>query len=343
MTAQSTLKPSPRPRWSEERAERWQSAQPWTCGFNYVPSSAVNSTEMWQADTFDAPTINRELGWAKAIGFNAVRVFLQYLVWQHDAVGYLDRIGQFLDVAAQNGISVMPILFDDCAFSGREPYLGAQHEPRPGIHNSGWTASPGHSRVIDQAVWPQLRDYTHSIIGHFAHDARINVWDLYNEPGNATGESSLPLLRAGFDWAREAAPSQPLTAGLWSTDLAAYNQWQIAASDVISFHQYSHVHDLQAMITQLEAHHRPLFCTEWMSRKFDSNFETHLPIFKKHNTGCYNWGLVQGRTQTHYPWESQGGAPEPELWFHDLLYPDGRAYREHDIQAIRRHTSKLNQ
>ena len=29
--------------------------------FNFLPSTAVNSTEMWQADSFDAATIEREL------------------------------------------------------------------------------------------------------------------------------------------------------------------------------------------------------------------------------------------------------------------------------------------
>lgn len=42
----------------------------------------------------------------------------------------------------------MPVLFDDCAFSHKEPYLGKQDYPTKGVHNSGWTPSPGF-RIAD--------------------------------------------------------------------------------------------------------------------------------------------------------------------------------------------------
>ncbi len=324
-------------RWTCEHAKSWHASQPWLCGFNYVPSTAVNSTEMWQRETFDLPVIERELEWANAIGLNSCRVFLQYLVWENDRNGYVERIEGFLDEASRNGISTMFILFDDCAFAGKEPYLGPQDEPIPGVHNSGWTASPGHSRVVHEESWPRLRDYVHDIIGHFAEDRRVACWDLYNEPGNNTKDQSLPLLRAAFSWAREANPSQPLTTGVWSPDLPEHNEFVCAASDVISFHQYSTHQNLEAMIEQLRASDRPILCTEWMARQFESTFETHLPLFKEKGVGCYCWGLVQGRTQTHFSWGSEVGAVEPELWFHDILHPDGRPYHERDIEAIRRH------
>ena len=53
-----------RERWSVEEARAWYREQPWFVGCNYIPSSAINQLEMWQADTFDLPTIDRELGWA---------------------------------------------------------------------------------------------------------------------------------------------------------------------------------------------------------------------------------------------------------------------------------------
>jgi hypothetical protein len=53
------------------------------------------------------------------------------------------------------------------------------------------------------------------------------------------------------------------------------------------------------------------------------------------NVGCYLWGLVNWRTQTHYPWGSPEGAAEPDPWFHDLLRGDGTAYSTHETDAIR--------
>jgi len=71
-------------RWPAEKAWAWYRQQPWACGVNFVPSTAANTTELWQAASFDEKTIDRELGWAARIGFNSCRVFVQYLVWKHD-------------------------------------------------------------------------------------------------------------------------------------------------------------------------------------------------------------------------------------------------------------------
>ena len=83
---------------------------------------------------------------------------------------------------------------------------------------------------------------------------------------------------------------------------------------------------------------RPLVCTEYMARTQNSRFATHLPIFKEENVGCYNWGLVSGKTQTIFPWGSPKGAAEPKLWFHDIFHKDGRPYDEAEVALIRKLT-----
>ena len=40
----------------------------WGFGANFYPSTAINQLEMWQEDTFDPETIDRELGFAEKIG-----------------------------------------------------------------------------------------------------------------------------------------------------------------------------------------------------------------------------------------------------------------------------------
>src|SRR5882672_9157418 len=84
--------------WSVDDANRWYAKQPWPVGSNFIPSTAINELEMWQADTFDLPTIDRELGWAQGLGMNTMRVFLHNLLWQ-DQQGFLARMEQFLQVA----------------------------------------------------------------------------------------------------------------------------------------------------------------------------------------------------------------------------------------------------
>ena len=67
-------------RWTAAQANAWYDKQPWLIGSNYTPASAINQLEMWQAETFDPETIDRELGWARAIGMNSMRVYLHNLL-----------------------------------------------------------------------------------------------------------------------------------------------------------------------------------------------------------------------------------------------------------------------
>ncbi len=171
-------------RWSAERATAWAEAQPWRCGCNFLPSSAVNVLEMWHGHSFDPPTIERELGWAAGIGLNAVRTNLPFVVWQHDRDGLLGRIETFLEIAEARGIATVLCLFDDCGFGGEEPVFGPQPDPIPGVHNSRAVAGPGRAVVMDRGSWPALERYVTDVIASFRDDPRLLFWDLYNEPGN---------------------------------------------------------------------------------------------------------------------------------------------------------------
>ncbi|EOJ9651489.1 1,4-beta-xylanase, partial [Enterobacter roggenkampii] len=142
--------------WSREQAQAWYQQKGWLCGFNYLPSTAVNWTDIWQAETFDAATIERELGWAAEAGYNTLRINLPFIVWEHDRDGLMARIDRFLTIADGHGFSTMLTLMDDCGFSGDEPYLGPQKPPVPGKHNSQAAASPGRDKVCDPDCWADI-------------------------------------------------------------------------------------------------------------------------------------------------------------------------------------------
>ena len=144
------------------------------------------------------------------------------------------------------------------------------------------------------------------------------IWDLYNEPGG----DSLRLVEASFDWARKAKPSQPLTIGAWGGPKDVSDR-QLELSDMTSYHFYGDNAGMKARIADFKKLGRPVICTEWMARTLGAKYETELPLFKQEKVGCYNWGMVNGRTQTQYPWGSPKDAPEPKVWFHDLLHRDG--------------------
>jgi hypothetical protein len=344
-------------RWTQRRAETWQRQKGWLVGCNFIPSSAINQLEMWQADSFDLETIDRELGWARSLGFNSVRVYLHHLLWQQDSQGFLRRIERFLQVAEKHQIGVMFVLFDSCW--DPDPRLGTQRAPKPHLHNSGWVQSPGAEVLQDPAKQAVLREYVAGVVGRFRLDRRIDAWDVWNEPDNMNRpayieveppnkvELVLPLLQQAFDWARAANPSQPLTSAVWvgmwpdPNQLSATEQLQLNQSDVISFHNYTDLGSLQKCVANLKRYHRPILCTEYMSRGNGSTFDPHLAYLKSENVAAYNWGLVSGKTQTIYPWDSwtKEYKQEPPLWFHDIFRRDGTAYRQNEVEYIRQLTT----
>jgi hypothetical protein len=322
-------------------------------GCNFLPSNAINQLEMWQAETFDPATIDRELGWAAGLGFNTVRTYLHDLAWQADPDGFKQRLHQFLAIAAKHGIRPILVIFDDCW--NRNPRIGTQPAPKPGVHNSGWVQSPGLD-VVNQgfSAWGRLEKYVRDVVGAFGRDERILLWDLYNEPGNrGNGGKSLPLVQAVFEWARAAQPSQPLSVGLWF-DNQKLNDFQLAASDVITFHNYSPAAHLERQIAELKAQGRPLICTEWLARTRGSLVRTHLPIFAREKVGCLHWGLVAGKSNTIYTWETtvpllnpvswfrakDAPVPEPKTWFHDLFRPDGTPFDPAEIALFKKFVAR---
>jgi hypothetical protein len=328
-------------RWTVAAARDWHAARPWIVGFNYVPATAINPLEMWQAETFDPATIDKELGWATAIGFNSLRVFLHDLLWTAEPEAYAERIETFLTIADRHGFSTMLVLFDNVW--GPEPTLGPQPDPIAGVHNSGWTQSPAQADTITfpdaVSVQTRLEAYVRGVIRRFGRDRRVLAWDLVNEPGNSgLGDLAAPLVEASFAWARDESPDQPLTAGVWLGHTTwALSRRQIELSDVVSFHAYQPARSTQSLIEDLAelAGGRPLLCTEYMARSLGSTFEGIMPLLATANIGAFHWGLVSGRSQTIYSWASREGDPEPAVWFHDILYPDGTPWDAEEVDFIR--------
>lgn len=355
-------------KWTEARAWEWQKKHGWLQGCNYLPRTAVNWTEMWQEATFDPKTIDQELEWAAAVGYNTLRTNLPFIVWQADRDGLISRITQFLDICEKHNVKVMLTPMDDCGFSGDHPYLGEQKAPRFDVHNSQAAASPGRNVVVDKSMWGEVELYIKDILSTFKDDTRIFIWDLYNEPTNrgiftSAGEEILfdeiletmshELMEKAFEWAREVNPSQPLTVCAWHTPTSLDRSASIFThpadiralelSDVISFHAYVPLDMLGAVIDVVAAYNRPMMCTEWLARHVQSTVHDQLPIFKEKLISCYQWGLVKGKTQTHLPWPVvRTMNPDfAKTWFHDLFHEDGTPYDQSEVDLIKELSTTL--
>jgi len=324
-----------RPVWTKSMASQWYARQGWLRGCDFIPSTAINQLEMWQAESFDTATISRELGYAQAIGLNCMRVFLHHLAWEQDQAGFKKRMAMYLAISQKKNIKTIFVFFDDC---WNETYhAGKQPAPKPGIHNSGWLRDPGKLLYDDSTLMKVLEAYVKDILKTFKKDSRILLWDLYNEPGNSGYQNkSMILLQNVFRWSWQINPSQPLTAGVWNRELVDLNRFQLNSSDVITYHNYEDEKAHMAAIDTLRKYGRPLICTEYMARLRNSTFFNIMPMLKKENIGAINWGLVSGKTNTKYAWDTPiPDGSDPKIWFHDIFRPDGSPYSQEEVDLIK--------
>jgi GH35 family endo-1,4-beta-xylanase len=344
-------------RWTVEQAKKWQEERGWLVGANYLPAYAINQLEMWQIGTYDPERIDKELGWAQSLGFNSMRVFLHDLLWTGDGKDLTERMDQFLAISAKHKIGIVFVPFD--SVWDPQPVAGKQRDPKRGVHNSGWVQSPGASILGDPAKHVMMKPYLQGILRRFKDDPRIQAWDLVNELDNDNANSygrngtktELPnkaemgtlFAKRCFEWAREVNPSQPLTCGVWiglwedESKLSPMEKLCLEQSDIITFHNYGDGESLKRAVKSLSRYDRPILCTEYMARGNNSLFDPNLQVLKDLNVGAHNWGFVDGKSQTIYPWDSwqKPYDKEPELWFHDIFRRDGTPYRESEVEYIR--------
>lgn len=214
---------------------------------------------------------------------------------------------------------------------------------------------------MDKTLWGEVETYIRDIISTYKNDPRIVIWDLYNEPTNRmifTNEGefaydeemevfSHDLMVKAFEWARDENPSQPLTVGAWHApsildrSLPIFehptDRKALELSDIITFHAYLPIDLFHKAVEIVEAYNRPMMCTEWLARHAESHLHEQLPIFKQKTIGCYQWGLVKGKTQTHLPWPEikRNDTDYASRWFHDLLDEQGQPYDPSEVQLIK--------
>jgi hypothetical protein len=325
-------------RWETGRINRWYDALPWLVGCNYYPATAINQIDMWQASTFDLPTIEKELDLAASISMNTLRVYLHDLVHADDEAGLYERMDRFLDACTRRGIRPMIVFFDDCHYP--DAALGNQPPAVSGWHNNGWVSSPRKDVLLRYAAGDKdetLRRYVVETIRHFKDDDRILAWELYNEPGRGevggvivettnqpvgqVGDASNTLLHDAWTWAREVDPSQPIT----STTLGCVGEGNLhigrVNSDFHSIHLYNPPPATLREIRDYQNDGRPIFATEWLNRHQGNLVETILPLLKRERVAAVHWGFVLGKSQTHVPW-----------WSRQRLDDDGQVVTLQDLR-----------
>ena len=354
--------------WTKERAWAWYDAQPWIRGCNYMPASAANRVDQWQSLGAEErfAEMDRELAAAEDIGFNAMRVAVElqgFGVWLAEHDSFMANFERALSILAKHKMRAIVILGNDCMRPkriwqlpkpGPQPCDLGYHGGRKMSQHGSFPGEMGHSPVDDPDLKPKFYAMCEELMTKYRADDRILFWNLWNEPGNSYREkASVEPLREMFELAWRIDPVQPLAADLWKGDYGTSpkeNPAQFLAgelSDIVSYHCYENFEKHVRLIAKLKRHFgRPLVNTEWLARTFHCDVFDNYPLFYLEKIGTLNWGLVNGRYQTHEPWEATWRQIErnPKLaetidvtkWFHDLLRPSLRPYDPKEIALIRR-------
>ncbi len=346
--------------WSSERAWEWYNAQPWIRGFAGYPSNCVNRIALWQAYGHKEvmEQLDYELGLAADIGYNAVRAVIQFECWYYEHDAFMQNLEDYLTVADRHGIKVMLCLGNDCCVPktfwkapvfGEQPVDWGYHSGiKKGPHAGGYT-EPGYQLLDDPEIGPSYFTMVDEIAGKYAKDERIQIWDVWNEIGNSRrGVMSVPAMERFFEIIRSHDPIQPLTADIWrmTTDWSKVTPEELRAvelSDVITFHYYGPYPDMVQIIEVLREHcDRPLINNEWLNRLGGNYIDEIFPLFYLEKIGSYNWGLMQGYSQTFEPWGGMfdeaflQGKRDLTKWQHDLFRFNGYPYDPNETKLIKR-------
>ena len=124
-------------RWSEREAENWYKAQPWLRGSNFLPSDCVNRLDMWQSagKKEHLATADTELKMCDELGFNTVRLWLNFDVYYKEPDEFMDTLEQYVSLSAKHHQSVMLVI----TYEEDLPY-GEVFEPKePGVQKPLYT------------------------------------------------------------------------------------------------------------------------------------------------------------------------------------------------------------
>ena len=343
--------------WSREEAWDWYGRQPWIRGWCGYPSNCVNRIAMWQKYGHEevAEQIEAEFALAESIGFNAVRAIVQFEVWRFEHDSFMQNLEDYLTAAARHGLRVMLCLGNDCTvpksrfrpavFGEQKVDWGWHSGIRQGPHTGDYT-EPGYMLLDEPAYEQDYYDMVEELAETYGQDDRIQIWDIWNEPGNSNrGTMSLGAMETFFSILREKKVKQPLTADGWGRfENSEIERRAMELSDVITFHYYGPFQNMVTLIERMKRlWGRPLINNEWLNRYEGNRIQEIFPLFWLERIGSFSWGLMQGYSQTYEPWggyfareDFRNGKLDLTGWQHDLFRFNGQPYDPGEISVIRR-------
>lgn len=347
--------------YSKEKAWEWYNKQPWIRGFGSYPSNCVNTIAMWQKykheEVFEQ--IDKELALAKETGFNAVRAFFRFEIWLYEHDTFMQYLDEYFEIADKHGLKIMLVLGNDCSVAksrwkpvefGEQKIDWGYHSGIKGGQHAGDYKDAGYLLYDEPEYQEKFFEMVDELAKKYKDDNRLQIWDVWNEIGNSNRkELSVKTMERTFEILRENKVSQPLTADAWNFNapLSSYEKKALDLSDVITFHYYGPLDKMVVILDKLKRDYdRPIICNEWLNRIEKNDVEIMYPLFYLNRIGCYNWGLVQGFSQTfephggHFLWQEKEPTLDLSRWMHDLYRFNGYPYIPKEIETLK-HFAKL--
>lgn len=351
-------------RWTESEAWEWQEKNGWLHGCNFIGSDCANRIDMWQSygSAERLETAEREIALCHKIGFDAVRLIVEFDVWLQEHDSFMGILEKYIALCSKYGQRVMIVLANEAELCRGEKYapkpLGEQkyalgyHQGRLPLTDEQKAKTPYHELEREETREKYLA-MVREIVTKYKDDERIVCWNVFNEPGITVGvERAVPLIGTMFETVRACDPSQPLASDVWYwrdlDDPRPNDKLSLELSDVISWHCYKPLKDFVVDYEILKKHNRPILLTEWLNRINHQSVGETYPLLYLEKLNCWCWGFVAGKTQTYEPWDSlweqyeaSGGKKDLDftLWQHDLFRPNLRPYDPKEIELIERFNS----
>jgi len=311
-------------------------------GSNYTPAYAVNQVQFWH--DFRDDVVDRELAAAKQhFGLSTLRVYLHDINFFEEKKLLMANLERFLAICARHDIRPGFVFFDSC-HRNEGIFLDRPTEPIAGYHNGRWAQSP-QARDVDEDNLEAFKPYVQEIIQAHRTDERVLFWEIHNEPtpGSAYRDK---LKRAGYAWAKEVGPIQPVL----NCEKGKRGWGDCDVTDIVDAHVYSHAHGPLRELSDCNPSKGTVFTeagARWKAsrRNFGGPIDMVFWLTQRREQGKSTpgmylcWELMVGNSNCRWHWIDKPGAPEPEIPWCGLLWPDGTPVSLAEAEAVRRYAT----
>lgn len=170
----------------------------------------------------DAITL-RDLGYAKRLGINSVRIWLSYRAYEEKGAAYIQRLVDYVRTCHSVGVSVMPILFNG---NGIDP------------------------AILEKDFLPRGEAFSKAVVDALKDEPGLIMYDIMNEPpcNDLILKAETEEIKQGWyakiwkfvrhfcEYVKGLDPVNAITVGNW---LAVDMESSADLVDVLSYHDYS--------------------------------------------------------------------------------------------------------